>query len=140
MLVNPPREVWERSELTAVELTHWSFLVAATGRSMLDVLPQLAGGCVNYWEAGNWALHELAPPVGVKDPRDHRRVHLHVFARSRTAAHRDWQWGESPRFPSFVDSKHWASTFDRLDDEECAMIRRRIEALLVQRYRVVKSW
>ena len=39
LLVNPPRPVWERSELTAKELTQWSALVAATGRAMLDVSP-----------------------------------------------------------------------------------------------------
>ena len=60
LIVNPQRPVWERSELTALELTQWSYLVAATGRAMLDVLPQLAGGCINYWEAGNWAL--MTPP------------------------------------------------------------------------------
>ncbi|MGZ5446485.1 MAG: hypothetical protein ACXWLY_31685 [Thermoanaerobaculia bacterium] len=53
LIVEPPRDVWERSELTAEELTLWSFLIAATGRAMLDVLPQLEGGCINYWEAGN---------------------------------------------------------------------------------------
>jgi len=44
LIVNPPRNVWERSELSAVELSLWSSLVAATGRAMLDVLPQLEGG------------------------------------------------------------------------------------------------
>jgi hypothetical protein len=48
LIVNPPRVVWERGELTAEELTRWSFLVAATGNAMLDVLPQLDGGCINY--------------------------------------------------------------------------------------------
>lgn len=138
LLVNPPREVWERSELTLVELTNWSILVAATGRSMLEELPQLAGGCINYWEAGNWALNDLAIPLGTKNPQDHRRVHLHVFGRSRTASHRDWQWGESPRFPKFVDSKDWSSQFDCLDHDECTAIRARIEALLVQQYAMVQ--
>ncbi|CAN7160536.1 hypothetical protein [Acidovorax delafieldii] len=62
VLVHPPRPVWERSELTPEELAHWSCLVAATGRAMLDTLPQLAGGCLNYWEAGNNALNPLAHP------------------------------------------------------------------------------
>jgi hypothetical protein len=31
LVVNPPRDVWERSELTAEELVRWSFLVAAAG-------------------------------------------------------------------------------------------------------------
>ena len=39
--VIPPRQVWESSELTPVELMLWSFLVTATGKAMLDVLPQL---------------------------------------------------------------------------------------------------
>src|SRR5260370_2950070 len=73
LVVHPAREVWERSELSPVELTHWSFLVAATGRAMLDALSQLAGGCINYWEAGNWALHDLAAPPGPKNPHEHRR-------------------------------------------------------------------
>ena len=44
LVVNPPREVWERSELSPLELTLWSFLVAATGQSMLEELPQLLAG------------------------------------------------------------------------------------------------
>lgn len=48
LVVNPPKDVWERSELTADELKLWSYLVAATGQSMLEVLPQLEGGCINY--------------------------------------------------------------------------------------------
>ena len=134
LLVNPPREVWERSELTPEELVNWSLLVAATGQAMLEALPQLQGGCLNYWEAGNWALNEQAVPEGPKQPRDHRRVHLHLFGRSRTALHQDWQWGESPSFPPFFASKHWSSQFARLDGGECAAIRVRIEALLARKY------
>ncbi|HWL85375.1 MAG TPA: hypothetical protein VNO21_06215 [Polyangiaceae bacterium] len=134
LLVNPPREVWERSELTPVELANWSLLIAATGQAMLEVLPQLRGGCLNYWEAGNWALNDQAIPVGPKSPRDHRKVHLHIFGRSRTALHRDWQWGESPFFPTFVDSKRWASQFARFDPDECTAIRERIGALLALKY------
>src|SRR5258707_6571612 len=48
LLVNPPRDVWERGQLTPAELMHWSFLVAAAGQAMLTVLPQLDGGCINY--------------------------------------------------------------------------------------------
>ena len=33
---------------------------------MIDVLPQLAGGCINYWEAGNWALNDEAEPKGAR--------------------------------------------------------------------------
>jgi hypothetical protein len=36
----------------------WSFLVTAAGKAMLDVLPQLQGGCINYFDAGNWQLHD----------------------------------------------------------------------------------
>src|SRR5204862_6664681 len=93
LIVNPPRDVWEQSELANVEFMHWCILVGAIGRSMIDVLPQLAGGCVNYFEAGNWALNDAAPPRGPKTARDHRRVHMHVFGRSRDANHPSWRWG-----------------------------------------------
>ena len=66
LIVNPPRDVWEQSELANVEFTHWCILVGAIGRAMIDVLPQLEGGCVNYFEAGNWALNDAAPPKGPK--------------------------------------------------------------------------
>ena len=39
LVVNPPRPVWDRSELTPVELSQFAFLVAAAGRALLDVLP-----------------------------------------------------------------------------------------------------
>lgn len=64
LIVTPSREVWDRSELSATELTSWSFLVAATAKAMLDTLPQLKDGCINYWDAGNWALNEQAEPEG----------------------------------------------------------------------------
>lgn len=134
LLVNPSREVWERGELTPVELTQWSFLVAAAGTAMLEVLPQLRGGCLNYWEAGNWALHDLAAPAGPKHPREHRRVHLHLFGRSPGADHKDWQWGESPRFPAFVASGDWSAQFDRFDPDECAAISARTALLLAGKY------
>lgn len=136
LLVNPPRPVWERSELSPAELTNWSFLVAATGQAMLETLPQLEGGCLNYWEAGNWALHEQAAPAGPKTPRDHRRVHLHIFGRSPTATHPDWRWGESPRFPDFVESQAWSSQFEGFRPEECAAIQSRLRVLLVEKYRM----
>src|SRR4051794_33991960 len=101
LVVNPPRPVWDRSELSAPELAAWSALVAASGRGMIDVLPQLDGGCINYWDAGNWALNDAADPVGPKTGPSHRPVHLHLLGRSRTAAHPSWQWGEAPRFPAF---------------------------------------
>jgi hypothetical protein len=70
--VMPPRDVWERSELTPVELMLWSFLVTATGKAMLDVLPQLQGGCINYFDAGNWGLHDHAEPQGPKTAQAYR--------------------------------------------------------------------
>ena len=107
--VLPPRPVWERNELTADELTQWSFLVAAAGAAMLDALPQLEDGCINYWEAGNWALHDAADPVGPKLACDYRRMHLHLLGRSRTATHPSWRWGESPRFPEFAERHTWSA-------------------------------
>ena len=130
LIVNPPREVWERSELTKDELTAWSLLVAATGRAMIDVLPQLAGGCVNYWEAGNWALHDDAAPRGPKDPRVHRRVHLHLLGRSRHATHESWRWGEAPHFPAFADRFAWARGFEPLSIDECDAIVGRVTTVL----------
>ena len=130
LVVNPPRSVWERSELTPLELADWGCLTAATGRAMLDCLPQLSGGCVNYWEAGNWSLADAAHPPGPKTPQQHRRVHLHIFGRSREARHPDWLWGESPRFPSFANAKTWAASFESLSTSECDALRERIHALL----------
>ena len=51
LVVSPPRPVWERSELTPAELAQFAFLAAAAGRAMLDVLPQLVGGCINIFIA-----------------------------------------------------------------------------------------
>ena len=133
LIVNPPREVWERSALTPAELTRWSMLVAATGQAMLEVLPQLAGACLNYWEAGNWSLNDEAEPRGPKDPQVHRRVHLHVLGRSRTAAHPGWAWGESPRFPGYADSVK-APTMPALHAQECAAVAGRIRLLMQGKY------
>ena len=79
--VIPPREVWERSELTPVELMLWSFFVTATGKAMLEVLPQLQGGCINYFDAGNWGLHDHAEPQGPKTAKAYRKVHMHLFGK-----------------------------------------------------------
>ena len=136
LIVNPPRDVWERSELTAEELIGWSFLIAATGRAMLDVLPQLDGGCINYWEAGNWALNDAAEPKGPKSARGHRSVHMHLLGRSRTATHPSWRWGEAPKFPDFDDRRAWAARFEPLTEEECARIVARTEEILRERYAV----
>jgi hypothetical protein len=130
LIVNPPREVWERSELSASELTHWSFLVSAAGRAMIDTLPQLDGGCVNYWEAGNWSLNENANPAGPKNAPQHRRVHLHLLGRSRNAMHPDLKWGEAPKFPDFKDRFEWAAKFQRLTPEECSRIVLRMRTIL----------
>ena len=97
LVVNPPRPVWERSELTPDELTQFAFLVSAAGRAMIDVLPQLDGGCINYWEAGNWALNDEAEPAGRKNrarasrdasasARPKSGVHQSVVALGRVAA------------------------------------------------------
>ena len=86
------------SELTPVELMLWSFLVTATGKAMLDVLPQLEGGCINYFDAGNWQLHDQAEPKGPKTAKAYRRVHMHLLGRSRTATDPSWRWGEAPKF------------------------------------------
>ena len=136
LIVNPPRTVWERSELAAVELMRWSALVASAGRAMLDVLPQLAGGCINYWEAGNWALNDQVPPAGPKNVQAHRRVHLHVLGRSRQAQNPDWRWGESPKFPRWADMAAWASGFVPLGPEECEAVAGRVKVLLDSRFRL----
>ena len=136
LIVNPPREVWDRGALTAAELTLWSCLVAATGTAMLDVLPQLQDGCINYWEAGNWALHDLAEPKGRKDPREHRRVHLHLLGRSPAATSPAYRWGEAPTFPDFADRHAWAEGHQRLTPDECTAIAARAAELLANVYRI----
>lgn len=135
LVVTPPREVWERSELTEHELASWGLLVAVTGRAMLDVLPQLAGGCVNYWEAGNWSLHDKAAPAGPKGVHMHRHVHLHLLGRSRSASHPSWVWGEAPAFPRFADRLAWAAAFEPLNAEECHAVIQRVHASLRERAR-----
>lgn len=130
LIVNPPRPVWERSCLTPHELARWSLLVAATGKAMLKALPVLEGGCLNYWEAGNWALNDRAEPAGPKDTEAHRRVHLHVFGRSRNSRDPDWRWGESPKFPDFAQSGQWASRYSPLLAWECRQISERVATLL----------
>ena len=134
LIVNPSHHVWEQSELSALDLAHWCFLVGAIGRAMIDVLPQLEGGCVNYFEAGNWALNDAAPPKGPKRAPDHRRVHMHVFGRSPGAKHPSWRWGEAPRLPDYKDRKTWAADFAPLSAKECSAIVKRARALLKRRY------
>jgi diadenosine tetraphosphate (Ap4A) HIT family hydrolase len=139
LVVDPPRPVWERSELSADELIHWSYLVAATGRAMIDALPPLAGGCLNYWEAGNWALNDHAEPRGPKTGPEHRRVHLHLLGRSPRATDPSWRWGEAPRFPTYEERLTWAAGFRQLTAEECRRIVERTESRLTTRYRVTAA-
>jgi len=134
LIVNPPRTVWERSELTAEELSRWSFLVAATGQAMLEALPQLDGGCVNYFEAGNWALNDAAEPKGRKKARDHRSVHLHLFGRSPAATDPSWRWGEAPKLPDFEERHAWAASRECLTEAECAAIVAGAAGILRRRY------
>jgi hypothetical protein len=134
LVVHPPRPVWERSELTPVELSAFAFLVAAAGRAMIDVLPQLEGGCINYWDAGNWALNDEAEPKGRKDARLHRKMHLHLLGRSPVCADPLWTWGESPIFPRFAEKESWAARFDRLTAAECCRIVSRADTLLRSTY------
>jgi hypothetical protein len=144
LVVEPPRPVWERSELDPGELAAWTALVAAAGRAMIDRLPQLRDGCVNYWEAGNWALHAAADPPGAKDVRAHRRVHLHLLGRSRMAEHDGWRWGEAPAFPRFVERAGRGAAFERLSGRECVPVVERTDAVLRQRYgfedRAIRPW
>jgi predicted Zn-ribbon and HTH transcriptional regulator len=134
LLVNPLRDVWERGELTPAELTQWSFLVAAAGQAMLKVLPQLESGCINYWEAGNWALNFEAEPRGSKTALEHRRVHMHLLGRSRNADDPSIRWGEAPKFPDFANRKTWAANHERLTAEECRKIVVELEHILRSRY------
>lgn len=144
LIVNPPRDVWERSELSSDELVKWSKLVAATGEAMLATLPQLQGGCINYWEAGNWALNDNANPVGKKNARDARSVHLHLLGRSPSASDPDWRWGEAPRFPDYLERTSWTAKFQRLGPSECAEILTRVESTLQNKYEIdradLKPW
>ena len=101
---------------------------------MIDVLPQLDGGCVNYWEAGNWGLNEAAPPAGPKIAPLHRRVHLHLLGRSRSATSPALRWGEAPTFPDFEARHRWARANQRLDATECGAVVARATALLHEKY------
>lgn len=134
LIVNPPRDVWERGELSAAELQNWSCLVAATGGAMLACLPQLDGGCINYWEAGNWALNDAAPPTGIKRAPDHRSVHLHLLGRSIKAKSPNWRWGESPIFPRYADRHDWAGPQDRLTPDEARAIITATKNFLIEKY------
>jgi diadenosine tetraphosphate (Ap4A) HIT family hydrolase len=134
IIVLPPRQVWERSELTPGELGCFAFLVAAAGRAMIDTLPQLEGGCVNYFDAGNWALNDEAEPKGRKIASAHRKMHQHLLGRSPASTDPSWQWGESPRFPAFAEKDSWAAGFERLTAAECYQVVSRADALLRTKY------
>lgn len=136
LVVQPPRPVWDRTALSQGELAAFSYLVAAAAKAMLDVLPQLEGGCVNYWDAGNWALNMNAIPVGPKRGEDARQLHLHLFGRSRNAKDPDWQWGEGPRFPRFADRLKWAANKNPLTSAECRQVAGLCVDVLISRHSI----
>jgi hypothetical protein len=137
LIVSPARSVWDRSELSPVELTLWSFLVAAAGKAMINVLPQLQQGCVNYWDAGNWALNDEAEPRGERKAGPaHRRLHLHLLGRSRDATAKPWRWGEAPFWPEYKDRFGWAAAFDRLTPIETKALVHEMRRLLLETYGV----
>jgi hypothetical protein len=136
LVVNPPRRVWERTALDRSELIAWNLLVAATGKAMLDCLGQLQGGCVNYWDAGNWALNDAADPPGPKPGPTFRVLHQHVIGRSPRSGDPDWRWGESPFFPAFADRLAWSRGKAALTAEECVAIVGRVRDVLLTAYEV----
>lgn len=134
LVLHPPRRVWDRTALTRDELVAWHLLIAATARAMLETLPQLAGGCINYWDAGNWALNPAADPPGVKTAREHRVLHQHLCGRSPHSADPSWQWGESPFFPRYADRLAWSAGKHALLPSECAAIVARAAVVLRETY------
>jgi hypothetical protein len=136
LVVNPPRRVWERTALDRSELIAWNLLIAATGRAMLECLPQLQSGCVNYWDAGNWALNDAADPPGPKPGPTHRVLHQHVIGRSPRSGDPDWRWGESPFFPAFAERFDWSRGKSPLTSEECGAIVGRVRDVLQSAYDV----
>lgn len=136
LVVYPARRVWDRTALEAVELTQWNFLVAAAAAAMLDTLPQLRDGCINYWDAGNWALHDEAVPLGPKAGPAHRVLHLHLVGRSPHSTDPSWRWGESPFFPHYTDRFAWSEGNAPLLAAECVVLVTRLTHLLRERYGV----
>ena len=128
--VEPARPVWDRTDLEPKELIGWQLLVAATAQAMLEGLPQLDGGCLNYWDAGNWSLHPSAEPVGPKRGTDHRGLHLHLMGRSRTAVSPAWTFGEAPLFPRWSEREQAARAYEALTVGECGRIVRRLTKVL----------
>lgn len=139
LVVYPPRRVWDRTALDAAELTQWNLLVAATAAAMLDTVPQLADGCVNYWDAGNWALHDEAAPAGPKTGPAHRVLHQHVVGRSPASTDPSWAWGESPFFPRFSDRYAWSAGKAPLTPAECVVLVTRLAQVLAERYAVLDA-
>jgi hypothetical protein len=134
LVVYPPRRVWDRTALTREELIAWSLLVAAAARAMLETLPQLAGGCINYWDAGNWALNAAAEPPGPKSGPEHRVLHQHLCGRSPRSSDPSWKWGESPFFPAYADRLAWSRGKRALSPEECAGVVARLAQVLREVY------
>jgi hypothetical protein len=144
LIVLPPREVWDRSELTPAELTQWSFLVAATARAI-----------TRRFAAARRRMHQLLgrgqlaaqPTGGATRSEEWARAPQAAHApagRSPTATDPSWRWGEAPNFPDFADRHTWAEKFERLNAEECRNIVARAESLLRERYGVpagdLTSW
>jgi hypothetical protein len=102
LVLYPPRRVWDRTALSRDELVAWHLLIASVARAMLDTLPQLAGGCINYWDAG----------------------------RSPASTDPSWAWGESPFFPSFAGRFDWSKGKSALTPVECQGIVARAAAVL----------
>lgn len=136
LVVQPPRPVWDRTALTPLELAAFSYLVAAAAAAMLRALPQLDGGCINYWDAGNWALNPEAQPIGPKRGPEARELHLHLFGRSRSARNPNWMWGEAPRFPSYLERLDWAGGLKPLSSDECALVASTTVEILRARYSI----
>lgn len=139
LVVYPPRPVWDRTALAPAELDAWNVLVAATARAMLDQLPQLDGGCLNYWDAGNWALHADAAPAGAKTGPAHRFLHQHLIGRSPRADDPDWRWGEAPVYPRFADRFAWSRNKAAFTAAECVEIVARAREVLVDVYGVAPA-
>ena len=136
VVIYPARRVWDRTALDATELTQWNFLVAAAAAAMLDGLPQLKGGCINYWDAGNWALHPDAAPAGPKTGVSHRVLHQHLVGRSLHSHDPSWAWGESPFFPPYRDRFAWSAGKAALTAEECHGLMMHLVRALRDRYGV----
>jgi diadenosine tetraphosphate (Ap4A) HIT family hydrolase len=136
LVVLPAHTVWDRTELSADELTQWSALVAACAWAMLQALPQLKDGCLNYWDAGNWALNDEAAPVGRKAGREHRKLHMHVMGRSPDARDPAWSWGESPLFPRHAQRLERNASYRALTSAEYEAIIHATQNRLREKYPV----